>query len=611
MYLYGFDGWIIGLGACLSFLPVLYLLAERMRNAGKFTVADVLAFRLKARPVRIATAINTLLISGIYLVAQLVGAGAVIEALAGISFPVAVLICGVFMVVYVVFGGMLATTWVQIIKAVMLMIAGTVVAVAVLAKFNFNPAELLDTAAENHPDGNAILGPGTYLTSPILVISTGLTIFIGTAGLPHILTRFFTVPDSNAARKSVLYTIGIIATFTAMVTIIGFGARALLGQGATEAVGKGGNLAAPLLAQFLGGGEGTVGGDIALALFSAAAFATILAVVAGLVIATAGAIAHDLWRNVLGRGTEEDERKVARIASIGVGAAAILGTLAIGSGFNVTVLVSMAFVFAASANFPPLLLALLWRRFNTTGALTGIAFGITASVIMIVLSPPVWPGPDSQGSPSPLTFPGIVTIPIGFLGCWLGTMLSKEEVGTERSYDELLVRSETGIGSEGGPELTPRSGRFRPHREARAGAVAGAHAAARRAASSAPPCAPPRSPSSASRTGGGSSSTNRCGTIASRIRCTHSSPRRIPRPPPITTASGSSRLTAEATPAPSASTASSSRSIAMWSSRARARSQMPEDRRSRPRSSMIRNSDVFSPCSTRLRARASIAPRPA
>jgi cation/acetate symporter len=463
MYLYGFDGWIIGLAACLSFLPVLYLLAERMRNAGKFTVADVLAFRLRARPVRVATAINTLLISGIYLVAQLVGAGAVIEALAGISFPIAVLICGVFMVVYVVFGGMLATTWVQIIKAVMLMIAGVVVAVAVLAKFNFSPSQLLDTAANNHDDGRSILGPGTYLTSPLLVISTGITIFVGTAGLPHILMRFFTVPDSKAARTSVLYTIGIIASFTALVTIIGFGARAVLGGGATEAVGPGGNLAAPLLAQALGGGDGTTGGAIALALFSAAAFATILAVVAGLVIASAGAIAHDLWRNVLGRGSEEGERKVARIAAIGVGVAAMLGTIAIGSGFNVTVLVSMAFVFAASANFPPLILALFWRRFNTVGALTGIVFGIVASVIMIALSPPVWPGPDSQGSPSPLTFPGLITIPIGFLGCWLGTMLSKPEVTTDATYDELLVRSETGIGSEGGPE-PKKSGRFKRDR---------------------------------------------------------------------------------------------------------------------------------------------------
>ena len=211
MYLYGFDGWIIGLGACLCSSPCSTCSPSGCATPASSRVADVLAFRLKARPVRIATAINTLLISGIYLVAQFVGAGAVIEALAGISFPVAVLICGVFMVVYVVFGGMLATTWVQIIKAVMLMIAGIAVSVAVLAKFNFNPSTLLDTAAANHPDGDAIMGPGTYLTSPILVISTGLTIFIGTAGLPHILTRFFTVPDSNAARKSVLYTIGIIA----------------------------------------------------------------------------------------------------------------------------------------------------------------------------------------------------------------------------------------------------------------------------------------------------------------------------------------------------------------------------------------------------------------
>jgi cation/acetate symporter len=462
MYLYGFDGWVIGLAALLSFLPVLYLLAERMRNAGKFTVADVLAFRLRERPVRVATAINTLLISGIYLVAQLVGAGAVIEALAGISFPLAVMVCGVFMVVYVVFGGMLATTWVQIVKAGMLMIAGVVVAVWVLAKFDFSPAHVFDAAAAHHDDGRSILGPGTYLTSPALVISTGLTIFIGTAGLPHILMRFFTVPDAKAARTSVIYTIAIIATFTVLVTVIGFGARAVLGAGAAEEVGKGGNLAAPLLAAALGGGVGTTGGDIALALFSAAAFATILAVVAGLVIASSGAIAHDLWANVLHRADESTERRVARIAAVGVGLGAILVTLVVGSGFNVTVLVSMAFVFAASANFPPLLLALTWRRFNTAGALTGIAFGVIASIVMIALSPPVWPGPDSQGSPSSLTFPGLVTIPIGFLGCWLGTMLGKPDEG-ENTYDELLLRSELGVGAEAGPAA--RRGRFDRERE--------------------------------------------------------------------------------------------------------------------------------------------------
>src|SRR5918911_1292574 len=255
MYLYGFDGWVFGLGALLSFLPILYLLAERMRNAGKYTVADVLAFRMRERPVRIAVAFNTLLISGIYLVAQLIGAGAVIEALAGISFPIAVLICGVFMVVYVAFGGMLATTWVQIIKACMLMVAGTVVAVAVLAKFNFDPSQLISKAVSAHPDGKAILGSGVFLSTPLLVISTGLTIFIGTAGLPHVLMRFFTVPNAKAARVSVVWTIALIATFTVLVTIIGFGARAILGAGGVEAVGEGGNLAAPLTTQSLFGGD--------------------------------------------------------------------------------------------------------------------------------------------------------------------------------------------------------------------------------------------------------------------------------------------------------------------------------------------------------------------
>src|SRR3954451_22326078 len=244
---------------------------------------------------------------------------------------------------------------------------------------------------------------------------------------------------------------------------MGFGARAILGGGAEEAVGKGGNLAAPLLAQSLGGGEGTTGGDVALALFSAAAFATILAVVAGLVIAASGAIAHDLWANLSGREDEESERRVARIAAVGVGVVAIVGPLRVGTGFSVTVLVSMAFVFAASANFPPLILALTWRRFNTTGALVGVAFGIVASVVMIVLSPPVWPGPDSQGSPSSLTFPGLVTIPVGFLGCWLGTTLGRADEG-ERTYDELLVRSELGIGAESGPAARS-TGRFRRRAE--------------------------------------------------------------------------------------------------------------------------------------------------
>ena len=457
MFLFGFDGWVIGLAACMSFIVVLYLLAERMRNAGKFTLADVLSYRLKEKPARAAAASTSLLVTGIYLIAQLVGAGALLQALAGIDFAIAVVICGVFMTVYIVFGGMLATTWIQIVKAAMLMIAGVVISVWVLAKFDFSPSQLLDKAATESGEGDTFLGPGLYLTTPALVISTGLTIFFGTAGLPHILMRFFTVPDGKAARQSVVWTIGFIGVFTLLVTLIGFGARALLvGDGATEAVGKGGNLAAPLLAQFLGGGEGSVGGDIALALFSAAAFATILAVVSGLVLASASTVAHDVYANVIRNGDDIDETRVARIASVSIAVFAMVATLLVGSGFNVTVLVSMAFVFAASANFPALLLALTWRRFNTTGALVGVAFGVIASVVMIALSPPVWPGPDSEGSPSSLTFPGLVTIPIGFLGCWLGTMLSpaREE---KRTYDELLVRSETGLGSEGAdPRRAPR-----------------------------------------------------------------------------------------------------------------------------------------------------------
>ena len=324
IFLFGFDGWIVGVAAMLSFLPVLFLLAEPMRNSGKFTVADVLSFRLRERPVRAAAAVNTLVISGIYLVAQLVGAGVLVQALTGVSFDVAVICCGVFMVVYVVFGGMLATTWVQIVKAVMLMIAGAILSIAVLSKFHFSPSELLDKAASEHKAGGAIVGPGLQLDKPVLVISTGLTIFLGTSGLPHILMRFFTVPDARAARKSVVWTIGVIGIFTVLVTFIGFGARALLGGSAEEAVGTGGNLAAPLLAQSLGGGDGSTGGDVALALFSAVAFATILAVVSGLVIAAAGAVAHDLWANVLGRSDESGERRIARIASIGLAVVAVL-----------------------------------------------------------------------------------------------------------------------------------------------------------------------------------------------------------------------------------------------------------------------------------------------
>ena len=318
MFLFGFDGWIIGLGACMSFIVVLYLLAERMRNAGKFTLADVLSLPAAARsrrapPRRPAS----LLVTGIYLVAQLVGAGALVQALAGhrlrdrradlrrVHDDLHRLRRHARHDVDPDHQGGDADAR-----------RASSITVAVLAKFNFSPSEMLDKAAAESGEGQKFLGPGLFLTSPALVISTGLTIFLGTAGLPHILMRFFTVPDGKAARKSVLWTIGFIGVFTLLVTVIGFGARALLtGDGATEAVGKGGNLAAPLLAQFLGGGEGTAGGDIALALFSAAAFATILAVVSGLVLASASTIAHDVYASVIQqrRGHRRDARGAVRV----------------------------------------------------------------------------------------------------------------------------------------------------------------------------------------------------------------------------------------------------------------------------------------------------------
>jgi cation/acetate symporter len=424
-----------------------------MRNAGKYTIADVLAFRLRQKPARVAAALGTLAVVAFYLIAQMVGAGVLIQALVGIDFSIAVIITGVFMLAYVIFGGMLATTWVQIIKAVLLMIGILVMSVFVLERVGFNPIELFNRAAENTTDKSTFsLGPGTYLSSPIDTISLGLALVLGTAGLPHILMRFFTVPDAKAARGSVVYAIFIIGGFYILTTFIGFGARAIMGEGGVEAAGKGGNLAAPNLAQELGGGPGTVGGDAFLAIVAAIAFATILAVVAGLVLSASGAVAHDIWSNVIrhGKDSEHEEVWAGRVAAVAIGAIAIAIAIIGGEGLNVSFMVGLAFAVAASANFPALLLALTWRRFNTVGAITGVLFGVVSSIALVVISPSVWPGPDSEGGALPfydLANPGIISIPLGFLGCWLGTMLSTERAN-ERSFHELYVRSETGIGAE-------------------------------------------------------------------------------------------------------------------------------------------------------------------
>jgi cation/acetate symporter len=447
IFLFGLDGWVGLAAAGASFLPVVLLLAERMRNAGKFTIADVLSFRLRERPSRLAAALGTLSVSFVYLLAQMVGAGVLLQALAGISFSLSVLLTGTFMLIYVVFGGMLATTWVQIIKAGLLMIAGTVLTVLVLAKTGFNPVELFNRAAANHPKSAGYLGGGLQQPDTINGISFGLALLLGTAGLPHLLMRFFTVPDAKAARSSIGWAVTLIGAFFVMTMLVGVGARAILGPGAVEA-SQGGNLATPLLAEKLGGGAGTVGGDLFLAIISAVAFATILAVVAGLVIAASGAVAHDVWTSVIRKGDadEHEEVRVARIAAVGLGVVAIGVSMLAGPKFNVSILVGLAFAVAASSNLPALLMALFWPRFNTTGAVAGVLGGLLISLVIIILSPPVWPGPDSAGSPISLRNPAIISIPAGFLCCWLGTMLSREH-GNERSYHELHVRAETGIGS--------------------------------------------------------------------------------------------------------------------------------------------------------------------
>jgi cation/acetate symporter len=451
IYLFGFDGFLYSVGFLVAFLTVLFLLAERMRNSGKFTFADVLAFRLNEKPARAAAAIGTLSVVAFYLIAQMVGAGVLIEALVGIDFSLAVVITGAFMIVYIVAGGMLATSWVQIIKAFLLMAAAVVMSVWVMTKTSANPVDLFRDARGQSAEADNYLQPGLFLATPLDTVSLGLGLVLGTAGLPHILMRFFTVPNAKAARSSVVWAMGLIGAFYVMTTFLGFGARAILGQAGEEAAGTGGNLALPNLADELGG-------ELFLAIIAGVAFATILAVVAGLVISASGAVAHDVWSNIVrsGRDSEHEEVWVGKIAAFAIGAIAIAIAVIGGAGLNVSFMVGLAFAVAASANFPALLLALTWRRFNTGGAVTGVLFGVISSIALVIISPKVWPGPDSEGGLFgfyDLANPGIISIPLGFIGCWLGTMLTSER-RAERTYDELYVRSETGLGAEAATGLT-------------------------------------------------------------------------------------------------------------------------------------------------------------
>lgn len=440
-FLVGFDAFFYMLPAMAGFF-LLFMVAERLRNAGKFTLADVLAFRLRQRPVRAAAAGSTLVVVLFYLIAQTIGAGALIGALAGLDFTVAVVVGVALSIGYLVFGGMLGATWVQIIKAVFMIGMLVAFTVLVLAKVGFNTAELLDRARDNSSLGDAYLAPGTFVNGPYDMVSLSLAFCLGTVGLPHVLVRLFTVPDARTARTSAMWLLSLVGAVFLMSTILGFGARAILGAAGEERAGPGGNLALPLLAESLGGGQGSLGGDILFAVVGAVAFATILAVLVGLMIAASGAFAHDLWCGVLRKdASDREELRAGRITVVVLGIAIGIITIAIGPGVNIAFMTSLAFAVAASANFPTLVLALTWRGFTTAGAVTGIAAGAASAVLLIVLSPSVWSGESPIGWN--LTNPAIASIPIGFLGCIVGSLLSRRAEPV--SYDEVAVRVETGI----------------------------------------------------------------------------------------------------------------------------------------------------------------------
>ncbi|MEV0596251.1 solute symporter family protein [Nonomuraea cavernae] len=460
----GYDGFLYSIGFLVAWLVALLLVAELMRNSGKFTMADVLAFRMSPRPVRTAAGVSTITVSIFYLLAQMVGAGALVGLLLGITSPAGkawtIVGVGALMIVYVVFGGMKGTTWVQIVKAVLLMGGAALITILVLAHYGFNLSSLLGEAASQSGKGDAFLSPGGKygteaqgLAGKIDLISLGLALVLGTAGLPHILIRFYTVPTAKDARKSVLWGIGIIGTFYLLTLVLGFGAAALVGSKTIAAADAAGNTAAPLLAKAIGETFlGDVGGTILLALIGAVAFATILAVVAGLTLASSSSFAHDLYAHVFKRGTatEREEVLVARISAFVIGAVSIgLGILA--QGQNVAFLVALAFAVAASGNLPAILYSLFWKRFNTAGAVSAIYGGLVSALVLVIFSPVVSGGPTSLFKTAdfawfPLSNPGIISIPLGFLCGWLGTVLSKEYNAAK--YAEIEVRSLTGVGAE-------------------------------------------------------------------------------------------------------------------------------------------------------------------
>ncbi|WP_214848214.1 cation acetate symporter [Exiguobacterium sp. s193] len=438
----GFDGFFYSIGFLVAYLVVLYLVAEPLRNLGKYTMADMIAARFHASKVRGVAAMNSIVISIFYMIAQLVGAGALIELLLGIPYTTSVIIVGILMTVYVVFGGMTATSWVQIIKAILLMAGTAVISFMVFAKFDFSIMKMFAEVKQATPLGDSFLNPGNKFKLPLDTISLNLALVLGTAGLPHILIRFFTVKDAPTARQSVVYATWIIGAFYILTIFLGFGAAAFVGSNDIIAANAAGNMAAPLLAQALGG-------DLLFAFVAAVAFATILAVVAGLVLSAASAFAHDFYSHILrkGKATEKEQMTAARLASIAVALISMVLAL-FAQSMNVAFLVSLAFAVAASANLPVILLTIFWRRFNTGGAVTGMIVGLFSSLILVALSPNLWAADGSAlflgEALFPLANPGIVSIPLGFLGAIMGTYMFKSDEATG-NFERILVKAHTGI----------------------------------------------------------------------------------------------------------------------------------------------------------------------
>jgi cation/acetate symporter len=436
----GYDGMIYATGWLVGWPALMFLIAEPLRNLGKYTFADVVAFRLRQAPVRIASAFGGILTLLFYVLAQMVGAGNLIRLMFGLSYEWAVVCVGAVMLAYVLFGGMIATTWVQIIKAILLLFGVTLLTALILWRFDFSPGALYSAVAARY--GQAALEPGGLVSDPIDAVSLGLALMLGLLGLPHILMRFYTVPGARAARGSVLYATGFIGYFYLIIPIVGFGASALVGREVIGRMDPGGNMAAPLVAEL-------VGGTAFLGFIAAVAFATILAVVAGLTLAGASTLSHDIFMQVVRKGiaTDREQMRVARIATVIFGIVAVVLGIVF-KGQNVAFMVGLAFAVACSSNFPPLLLSIVWRRFNTIGAVCSIVSGAVLSVTLIVLSPTVWMDLLHHAAPIfPLRNPAIVSMPASFVMGLVGSLLTREP-GAEARFDDEKLRTYLGVGAE-------------------------------------------------------------------------------------------------------------------------------------------------------------------